>query len=62
MITNLYVIFCDTHYLVLDFTNGANKKKLLDRLRLLCELFERPCLVVEKDRVKAGSKEPTKPL
>ena len=42
-----------------DFGNGANKSKLVDRVRHLCELFDRPCLILEKDRVKpADDKRP----
>ncbi|XP_022090579.1 Fanconi anemia group M protein-like isoform X2 [Acanthaster planci] len=42
-----------------DFGNGANKNKLIDRVRHLCDLFDRPCLILEKDRVKpADDKKP----
>ena len=42
-----------------DFTTGAQKAKLVDRIRQLCELFDRPCLIVEKDRVKPGEEKAT---
>ncbi|KAG1700086.1 Fanconi anemia group M protein [Nymphon striatum] len=35
-----------------EFCNSANKKKLIDRIRYMCELFDRPYIIIEKDRIK----------
>ncbi|XP_071963956.1 Fanconi anemia group M protein-like, partial [Antedon mediterranea] len=35
-----------------DFANGANRNKLIDQVRYACQLFDRPCLIVETDRLK----------
>ena len=43
-----------------EFSNGANKQKLLDRVRHMCELFDRPCLIIERDRVKTQDKKQPK--
>ena len=46
-----------------EFANGANKQKLLDRVRHMCELFDRPTLIIEKDRDKNRDKrQPPKTL
>ncbi|XP_054758508.2 Fanconi anemia group M protein-like [Lytechinus pictus] len=46
-----------------EFANGANRQKLLDRVRHMCELFDRPCLIIEKDRDKNRDKrQPPKTL
>ncbi|CAH1263455.1 FANCM [Branchiostoma lanceolatum] len=37
-----------------DFCNSTNREKLVQRVQELCELFDKPCLIVEKDRVKPG--------
>ncbi|XP_073493608.1 Fanconi anemia group M protein-like [Phyllobates terribilis] len=37
-----------------EFSNNANKSKLVDRIQHLHSMFERVCLIVEKDRVKPG--------
>ncbi|XP_078592981.1 Fanconi anemia group M protein-like isoform X1 [Branchiostoma floridae x Branchiostoma japonicum] len=37
-----------------DFGNSTNREKLVQRVQELCELFDKPCLIVEKDRVKPG--------
>ncbi|KAI8483973.1 hypothetical protein Bbelb_382360 [Branchiostoma belcheri] len=37
-----------------DFSNSTNREKLVQRVQELCELFDKPCLIVEKDRVKPG--------
>ncbi|XP_072171762.1 Fanconi anemia group M protein homolog isoform X2 [Diadema setosum] len=39
-----------------EIANGANWQKLLDRVRHMCELFDRPCLIIERDRTKAQDK------
>ena len=48
--------------IVSDFTNGSNRVKLIDRMRHLSQIFERPILIIEKDRVKPGEKEIKQPL
>ncbi|CAJ0946941.1 unnamed protein product, partial [Ranitomeya imitator] len=35
-----------------EFSHNANKSKLVDRIQHLHSMFERVCLIVEKDRVK----------
>ena len=52
------------HYrAVLDFTNGSNKQKLVDRLQVMCQMYERPCLIVETDRQsRHGDQTVHKPL
>ncbi|XP_041350852.1 LOW QUALITY PROTEIN: Fanconi anemia group M protein-like [Gigantopelta aegis] len=37
-----------------DFSNGANRKKLIDRVQRMQSLYDRCCIIVEKDRVKPG--------
>ncbi|XP_064622547.1 uncharacterized protein LOC135484794 [Lineus longissimus] len=37
-----------------DLVNGAKKSKLVDRLRYMCDLYDRPVLIIEKDRIKPG--------
>ncbi|XP_069591061.1 Fanconi anemia group M protein [Ranitomeya imitator] len=37
-----------------EFSHNANKSKLVDRIQHLHSMFERVCLIVEKDRVKPG--------
>uniref|UniRef100_A0A8C5Q7K5 ATP-dependent RNA helicase FANCM n=1 Tax=Leptobrachium leishanense TaxID=445787 RepID=A0A8C5Q7K5_9ANUR len=37
-----------------DFSSGVNRSKLVERVKNLQNLFERVCLIVEKDRVKPG--------
>ncbi|XP_073433877.1 Fanconi anemia group M protein isoform X2 [Dendrobates tinctorius] len=37
-----------------EFSNNANKSKLVARIQHLHSMFERVCLIVEKDRVKPG--------
>ncbi|XP_066280241.1 Fanconi anemia group M protein-like isoform X2 [Branchiostoma lanceolatum] len=37
-----------------DFCNSTSREKLVQRVKELCELFDKPCLIVEKDRVKPG--------
>lgn len=39
-----------------DFVNGANNKKLVKRLQDMCDYFERPCLIVEKNPQKGSDK------
>ena len=38
----------------LDVANGANSSKLVECMRRMCDLYDRPCLIIEKDRVKPG--------
>ena len=48
---------------VLDFTNGTNKPKLIERVQSLCQAYERPCLIVETDRQnRHGNQTTHKPL
>ncbi|KAL5008399.1 hypothetical protein ScPMuIL_013980 [Solemya velum] len=37
-----------------EFSNGSNRKKTIEHIQHLCDLYERPCLIIEKDRVKPG--------
>lgn len=37
-----------------DVANGANSPKLVECMRRMCDLYDRPCLIIEKDRVKPG--------
>ncbi|XP_075470486.1 Fanconi anemia group M protein isoform X1 [Ascaphus truei] len=37
-----------------EFANSTNKNKLVERIQHLQNVFERVCLIVEKDRVKPG--------
>ncbi|XP_069117221.1 LOW QUALITY PROTEIN: Fanconi anemia group M protein-like [Argopecten irradians] len=39
-----------------EFTNGSNRAKLIDRIQQLCELYDRPCLIIESDPVKGSDK------
>jgi hypothetical protein len=41
----------------LDFTNSSNKAKVFDRLRQMCTVFDRPCVIIEKDAVKGWAKD-----
>ncbi|XP_063296190.1 Fanconi anemia group M protein isoform X2 [Pelobates fuscus] len=43
-----------------EFSNSANRSKLVERVKHLQNLFERVCLILEKDRVKPG--ETTRPF
>ncbi|XP_069805797.1 Fanconi anemia group M protein [Dendropsophus ebraccatus] len=37
-----------------EYSNNANRNKLVERIQHLHSMFERVCLIVEKDRVKPG--------
>lgn len=37
-----------------EFSNGSNRKKIIQHIQHLCDLYERPCLIIEKDRSKTG--------
>ena len=37
-----------------DISSQANHRKLITRVRELCDLYDRPCIVIERDRVKTG--------
>ncbi|XP_067680234.1 Fanconi anemia group M protein-like [Haliotis asinina] len=43
-----------------DFSNGAQRVKLIDRVQQMRELYDRCCLIVEKDRVKPGEEKSAK--
>ena len=45
-----------------EFSNGANREKLTERIQALKELYDRPILIVEKDRVKPGEEKHPRPL
>ena len=47
---------------LVDFCNGANKNKLIERIRHMCDLFDRPIIIIEKDRVKAGEEKHAKTM
>lgn len=40
-----------------DVASGANSQKLVECIRRMCDLYDRPCLIIEKDRVKPGETE-----
>ena len=42
---------------LLDVANGANSPKLVECMRRMCDLYDRPCLIIEKDRVRPGETE-----
>ena len=44
---------------VSDISNGANASKLTERIRSLCDAYQKPCVIIEKDRVKGNA--PDKP-
>ncbi|XP_068729595.1 Fanconi anemia group M protein-like [Montipora capricornis] len=37
-----------------DVACAANSPKLIECIRRMCDLYERPCLIIEKDRVRPG--------
>ncbi|KAJ8308934.1 hypothetical protein KUTeg_013808 [Tegillarca granosa] len=39
-----------------EFSNGANRSKLTEKIQHMCELYDRPCLLIEKDRIKGDVK------
>lgn len=45
-----------------EFTNGSRKDKLVERVTALCDLFDKPALIIERDNVKADDKNSSKPL
>lgn len=45
-----------------EFSNGANRAKLIERMQHLGELYDRPCLIVENDRVKPGKEKCSRPV
>lgn len=46
-----------------EFTNGSRKDKLVERVTALCDLFDKPALIIERDNnVKADDKSSSKPL
>lgn len=45
-----------------EFSNGANRAKMIERMQHLGELYDRPCLIIEKDRVKIGEEKNSRPL
>ncbi|XP_052770276.1 Fanconi anemia group M protein-like [Mya arenaria] len=45
-----------------EFSNGANRAKLVERMQHLSVLFDRPCLIIEKDRVKPGEEKSAKQI
>lgn len=52
-------VCADVNYLIflcflLDVASGANSPKLVECVRRMCDLYDRPCLIIEKDRVKPG--------
>lgn len=46
-----FELFCS------DVAHGANSHKLVECIRRMCDLYDRPCLIIEKDRVKPGETE-----
>jgi len=48
---------------VIEFTNSANRLKIVDRVQRMCTVFDRICVIVEKDPAKSWEKDVTvKPL
>ena len=48
---------------VSDITNSSNKTKIIDRVRRMCTVFDRICIIVEKDPTKSWEKDAAvKPL
>ncbi|XP_048736157.2 Fanconi anemia group M protein-like isoform X2 [Ostrea edulis] len=45
-----------------EFTKGSRKDKLLERVTALCDLFDKPALIIEKDSTKTDDKNSVKPL
>ena len=45
-----------------EFSNGANRAKLTERIQALIDIYDRPILIVEKDKVKAGEEKYARPL
>ena len=45
-----------------DIANGAKEGRLLKRLRSMCDQYERPVIIIEKERVKPKEKDTHKPL
>ena len=45
-----------------EFSNGANRTKLTERIQALNELYDRPVLIIEKDRVKPGEEKCARPV
>ena len=45
-----------------EFSNGANRAKLSERIQSLSDLYDRPVLIIENDRVKPGEEKFVKPL
>uniref|UniRef100_A0ABM0M9M2 Fanconi anemia group M protein-like n=1 Tax=Saccoglossus kowalevskii TaxID=10224 RepID=A0ABM0M9M2_SACKO len=41
-----------------DFASSVNRTALLERIRHLCDLYDKPCLIIEKDRMKAHEDKP----
>ena len=39
--------------LVLDFAKGGKATRLIDQIKTMFEFFDRPCLIIERDREKA---------
>ncbi|VDI58797.1 fanconi anemia group M protein, partial [Mytilus galloprovincialis] len=35
-----------------EFSNGTNRAKMTERLLEMCDFYERPCLIIEKDKCK----------
>ena len=45
-----------------DFSNGANRTRLVERIQHLRDLYDRACLIIEKDRVKSDDGKSEKPV
>ncbi|CAG2228097.1 FANCM [Mytilus edulis] len=39
-----------------EFSNGTNRAKMTERLLEMCDFYERPCLIIEKDKCKPEEK------
>jgi len=40
-----------------DMTNNSKKVKIIDRVRHMCTVFDRVCVIVEKDQTKSWEKD-----
>ncbi|XP_064600468.1 Fanconi anemia group M protein-like [Liolophura sinensis] len=44
-----------------DFANGSHRAKLQERVQEMCTLFDRPCLIIERDKTKPGEEKVARP-
>jgi ERCC4-type nuclease len=39
-----------------EFSNGSNCAKMTACVQVMCDFYERPCLIIEKDKLKGDEK------